>query len=148
MEDAEPEPEFLEEIEATSKEDILEFDLIQNAKEFLGTAYQYGGTSRVGIDCSGLVYSVFLLRNIALPRSSRAMAQIGEKLPLNLVSPGDLLFFETGRKKNVISHVGMIIELVKDRVFFIHSTTSRGVIISSLDEDYWQQHFVMARRIL
>ena len=100
------------------------------------------------MDCSGLLYSVFLLKDIALPRSSRAMAQLGEKLPLSAVSPGDLLFFETGRKKNVISHVGMIVELEEDKIYFIHSTTSRGVIISSLDEKYWQQHFVMARRIL
>ncbi|MGB7785854.1 MAG: C40 family peptidase [Salinimicrobium sp.] len=144
----EPEVTEYEEAEVISEEDSPGFDLIATAKDFIGTAYKYGGTSSAGMDCSGLVYSVFLLKDVVLPHSSRAMAQLGEKLSLDKVSPGDLVFFETGRKKNVISHVGMVVELEEDKIFFIHSTTSRGVIISSLDENYWQQHFVMARRIL
>ncbi|MGB7841899.1 MAG: C40 family peptidase [Salinimicrobium sp.] len=137
-----------EKTEAASEEETdFKYDIIETAKDFLGTAYEYGGTSRAGMDCSGLVYAVFLLRDVALPRASYAMAEMGEELPLSSATPGDLLFFKTGRKKNVISHVGIIVELNRDKIYFIHSTTSRGVIISSLDENYWQQHFVMARRI-
>lgn len=91
-------PNFEKTEVASEEETAFNYDIIETAKDFLGTAYEYGGTSRAGMDCSGLVYSVFLLRDVALPRSSHAMARVGNKLPLSSVIPGDLLFFETGRK--------------------------------------------------
>jgi cell wall-associated NlpC family hydrolase len=121
--------------------------VLQNALEFLGTPYRYGGTSASGMDCSGLVTTVFQKENILLPRSSREMSLTGIRLDLNELKPGDLLFFDTGKKKKAINHVGLVTELTDKKIFFIHSTTSRGVIISSLDEAYWQENFVMARRI-
>lgn len=134
--------EVIEDLEAES------FNIIDHALQFLGTKYKYGGTTPEGMDCSGLIYTCFLQNEIELPRSSRDMAQLGEKLELSDVRTGDLLFFITDRRKKNINHVGLVVELDADNIFFIHSSTSRGVIISALNEDYWRNHFVMARRIL
>lgn len=127
--------------------DLETFNIIDHALQFLGTKYKYGGTTPDGMDCSGLIYTCFLQNNIELPRSSRDMARLGEKLDLPEVRLGDLLFFITDRRKKNINHVGLVVELDPDNIFFIHSSTSRGVIVSTLNENYWRQHFVMARRI-
>ena len=138
--DETPEVEFAAE--------AIELAIIDHALDFLGTVYKYGGTSSAGIDCSGLVYTAFLQKDIPLPRSSRDMAKQGEHLELDEVRIGDLLFFITNKRRKTINHVGLVVELAEDLIYFIHSTTSAGVIISTLNEQYWQEHFVMARRIL
>lgn len=140
-------PDFIE-IEDEAEIAREEYSVIDHALKFLGTKYKYGGTSPEGMDCSGLVYTAFLTQEISLPRSSRDMALLGEELPLDQVKTGDLLFFETDRRKKVINHVGLVVELEGDNIYFIHSSTSRGVIVSALNENYWRNHFVMARRIL
>ena len=134
-------------IEEEPEDDKELFPVIETALSFLGTNYRYGGTTDKGMDCSGLIYTSFLKQDIALPRSSRDMSLLGNRLNLDEVETGDLLFFETDKKKKVINHVGLVVELNAQKIYFIHSTTSRGVIISALDEAYWQEHFVMARRI-
>lgn len=142
-------PEFADLNEETIDDlDEETFSIIDHALQFLGTRYKYGGTSPEGMDCSGLVYTCFLQQNIELPRSSRDMALLGDQLDLTQVKIGDLLFFKTDRRKKNINHVGLVVELDSDNIFFIHSSTSRGVIISALNENYWREHFVMARRIL
>lgn len=129
-------------------EDHRVYNITAFAKDFEGTKYRYGGTTRDGMDCSGLVYTSFLQENIPLPRSSRDMAREGDRLSLVEVNVGDLLFFETDKNKKVINHVGLVVEIQPGHIYFIHSTSSRGVIISSLAEDYWIDHFVMARRVI
>lgn len=124
------------------------YNIISKAKSFEGTRYKYGGTTRRGMDCSGLIYTAFLEEDIAIPRTSRAMSLEGERLYLRDVTPGDLLFFETDKNRKVINHVGLVVEIERNDIYFIHSSTSRGVIISSLSETYWNGAFVMARRIL
>jgi len=123
-------------------------NIIAKAKSFEGTRYKYGGTTKRGMDCSGLIYTGFLEEDIAIPRNSRAMSLEGERLYLKQVGPGDLLFFETNKNKKVINHVGLVVEVERDDIYFIHSSTSRGVIISSLSEPYWTGSLVMARRVL
>ena len=100
------------------------------------------------MDCSGLVYVSFLSENIQLPRVSRYMANEGKMLHVNQINVGDLLFFQTNKNKDVINHVGLVVEIVPGSVNFIHSTTSRGVIVSSLNERYWNNAFVVAKRVL
>ncbi len=138
-------PEFFEETK-DFEEDIIS-KIIKYAKDFLGTGYKYGGTGQDGMDCSGLVHTAFSFENIQLPRTSREMATLGEKLDLEQVINGDLLFFRTDPRKKAINHVGLVLDMAEEGIYFIHSTTSKGVIISSLSEKYWQDHFVMARRI-
>lgn len=134
--------------EETAEESGIIEKIISYALDLQGTKYKYGGNSPEGFDCSGLVYTSFLNENIELPRSSRDMALKGEPLSLHDVNVGDLLFFITDRKRKIINHVGLIVEVVAGNIFFIHSTTSRGVVISSMTEDYWSKHFITARRMI
>jgi cell wall-associated NlpC family hydrolase len=100
------------------------------------------------MDCSGLVYVAFGEQDIALPRISYQMAEEGRPIKLKKVDKGDLLFFSTGKRSNRISHVGLVVAVDGDDIKFIHSTTSRGVIVSSLREGYWNHAFVKATRVL
>lgn len=120
--------------------------IIETALSYTGTRYRMGGTTRQGMDCSGLIYTTFLNHDITLQRSSYLMAREGDDIKLDQVSVGDLLFFVTNRGKR-INHVGLVVQAGKE-IKFIHSSTSRGVIISSLKEGYWSNAFVKAKRIL
>ena len=124
------------------------FTIIQTAKSYRGTPYRYGGTTRAGIDCSALVYHSFYSVGISLPRRSEDQSKLGEKVPLAQVKPGDVLFFATGRKKNEVSHSGIVTEVEKGDVRFIHSSTSLGVTEDFLSSDYWSKAFLFAKRIL
>ena len=99
------------------------------------------------MDCSGLLYVSFLENDVSLPRSSHLMADEGKRIKRSQVQKGDLLFFKTQRGKKKINHVGLVVEVAEDEIKFIHSTTSRGVIVSSLREGYWNYAFVKATRI-
>lgn len=121
--------------------------MINNAMTFIGVPYHGGGTTMAGMDCSGMVTAVFSLFDKKLPRSSWEMAKVGAKVDLKDVRKGDLVFFRTSRR-NGISHVGMVVEVIGDEVKFIHSSTSEGVIISSTKEPYYQRTFVQANRVL
>tara|TARA_R110000787_G_scaffold96415_9_gene199855 strand:+ start:918 stop:1418 length:501 start_codon:yes stop_codon:yes gene_type:complete len=123
-------------------------DIVSYAKTFKGTKYKFGGTTKKGMDCSGLVYTSFKNEGINLPRISRDMATQGSKVSLNKAHKGDLVFFKTNKNRKAINHVGLVLENKKGELFFIHSTTSQGVIITSLEEKYWKSAFVEARRVL
>ncbi|AUS05929.1 C40 family peptidase [Pseudotamlana carrageenivorans] len=122
--------------------------IIDYALKFEGTRYKWGGTTKSGMDCSGLVFESFRTHDILLPRISRDMAKKGTKIPLKKVTQGDLLFFKTGGRRNAINHVGLIVAIRNNDIEFIHATSSKGVIISHLNESYWQNAFEEARRIL
>ena len=108
-----------------------------------GTPYRYGGLSPRGVDCSGFVFLTFRDRfDIALPRSTRAQTKIGNRIDPRDLLPGDLLFFKTGSGENGL-HVG----IYASNNTFIHASTSKGVIRSSLNNVYWQRVFWQARRI-
>ena len=115
---------------------------------FEGTRYKYGGTTKKGMDCSGLVYTAFGKEQVQLPRVSRDMAKRGKRIPLHQVDQGDLVFFQTNKNRKVINHVGLVVRARSGEIQFIHSTTSRGVIVSSLEERYWKGTFVEVRRII
>ena len=133
---------------AAEPEDKKAYKVVRTAKKFEGTRYKYGGTDKKGMDCSGLIYVSFLEEGISMPRTSRAMSLEGKRLYLKEVSVGDLLFFETNKNRKVINHVGLVVEVDDKGIYFIHSSTSKGVIISSLSESYWYNNFVMARRVI
>jgi len=121
--------------------------LINAASENLGADYRSGGTTPEGFDCSGLMFSTFRKFDITLPRSSNDMAKIGRKLENSEIQKGDLIFFRTNGK-SVINHVGMVTEVSDDEIKFIHSSTQKGVIISSTKEAYYGRTFAQANRIL
>lgn len=122
--------------------------IISNAENYLGTPYKYAGNTPAGFDCSGLVCRVFDENNLKLPRRSQDQAKFGNSVDVSGVRPGDLLFFATAGGSN-ISHVGIVHEITNNgEITFIHSSTSKGVIISSLNEAYWNKAFLFARSVL
>ena len=123
-------------------------NIIDYAMKFEGVRYKYGGTDKKGMDCSGLVTTAFSSEHISLPRSSSDMALAGDWVDLKEVQKGDLLFFATSGKGRNISHVALVTHVNQGQVEFIHSSTSAGVIVSSLAERYWYYAFVQARRML
>ena len=121
-------------------------DIVETAKEHLGTKYKYGGTDRHGMDCSGLVYTSFLKNNIKLPRTSLQQSKQGKFIPFSQLAKGDLLFFKTSSSNN-INHVGIMASRNGNHINFIHSSSSKGVIISSTKELYWNKTFAKGKRI-
>jgi cell wall-associated NlpC family hydrolase len=96
------------------------------------------------MDCSGLVFNVYRTFGIALPRTSRAQARFGRKVSRSDLRPGDLIFFDTSGGRGV-SHVG----IYAGRGEFIHaSTRSRRVKFDRLDNRYFKNRYVVARRVL
>lgn len=120
--------------------------VLKEAYNYLGTPYKYGGTSKSGLDCSGLVINAFDAAGIKMPRISRDQANQGKEIRLREVKEGDLVFFNTSGSS--ISHVGIVEKVKNGEVFFIHSSTSKGVIVSSMQETYWNKRFVKATRVL
>jgi len=127
--------------------DYVTEQLVNNLIDNLGVNYSLGGTSKEGFDCSGLLYSTFKKFDIELPRVSSSMADIGQKVNIKNAEKGDLIFFATAGGKR-ITHVGMITEVNDNEVLFVHSSTSAGVIVSSLTESYYHNTFVQINKIL
>jgi len=121
--------------------------VVKTAKTYIGTKYKYGGTTHKGMDCSGLIYVSYQKENIALPRTSYAMSQQGKTISLKQVKKGDLVFFSTGRKRK-INHVGLVTHNTNGTIYFVHASSSKGVIVSSLNEKYYKKRFVKAKQIL
>jgi cell wall-associated NlpC family hydrolase len=123
--------------------------VIKTARSYTGTPYLWGGTSRSGIDCSGLTGRAFQSINVSLPRTADVQAKQGEKIKKEELQPGDLVFFATGKKKRVITHVGIVTEVKgNDNVKFIHASTSLGVMETNLYSEYFIKRFRGARRII
>lgn len=121
--------------------------LLEEADSYIGTPYRFGGMTRNGIDCSAFVLSVFgSTLGMQLPRVAAAQAQEGESIDRSELKKGDLVFFSHSRR---ISHVGIVHDVKENgEVDFIHAATSKGVMISSLDDSYWGPKFRYAKRII
>lgn len=126
-----------------TKEVKIEDQLISNAKTHLGSPYLFGGTSHEGFDCSGFSQVVFKQTGIDIPRTTGEQFEMGTSVKKEDLQKGDLIFFETIRKGP--SHLGIYIGDNK----FIHSSSSKGVAISKLDDPYyWGSRYLGARRVL
>lgn len=122
--------------------------LVNTARTYKGTPYKWGGVDRQGLDCSGLLYCSFNAIGKNIPRTSDAQKSTGKKVKIKNLQPGDLLFFATGKKKRKVTHVGLVTEVKQpDQIYFIHSSTSRGVVESNLFQDYYISRFRLARRL-
>ncbi len=131
-----------------TKKPTLADKVIWTAVTYKGAPYRLGGTTKTGMDCSGLIYTSFKKRDIILPRTSGEMYQKGRLVKLHLVKRGDLLFFKTSRKRAKVNHVGLVTSVKNGDIRFIHATSSKGVLVSSLREKYWKTAFVKAKRVL
>lgn len=117
--------------------------LNEQLRQWEGTPYRNGGLDKNGVDCSGFVYRTFRDRfDMQLPRTTVAQTTLGTKVSRDELMPGDLVFFKTGRGKNGL-HVG----IYDTNDAFIHASTSKGVIRSSLENVYWKRAYWQARRI-
>ena len=123
--------------------------VIQTARSYVGTPYKYGGTTRVGLDCSALLYHAYYSVRINLPRVSEDQSKIGMKVKLKELKPGDMVFFATGKRRNEITHAGIVtVVRSKSDIRFIHASTSLGVTESNLFSPYYIERFKRARRVL
>ncbi|WP_179333486.1 C40 family peptidase [Winogradskyella costae] len=122
--------------------------IVKYAKTFDGTRYKYGGTTKSGMDCSGLIYTSYKKHDVSLPRTTSGLKGTGEWVDLKEVNVGDLVFFATNKNSRNVNHVGIVTNVRTGNVEFIHASTSRGVMISSIAEKYWYFSFVQARRVL
>ncbi len=130
------------------KNSALVSELISDAQKYLGAPYKYAGNTSAGFDCSGLVTKVFNENNLTLPRRSEDQSKTGVEIKIKEAKPGDLVFFATAGGSRV-THVGIVHDIGRDgEIKFIHSSTSKGVIISSLNEKYWNNAYLFARRVL
>ncbi|RNA62362.1 NlpC/P60 family protein [Chryseobacterium nematophagum] len=123
-------------------------DILKDAEKYIGTPYKFGGNTSSGFDCSGFTVKVFQENDYQLPRRSLDQAATGKKIDIKEVKPGDLLFFATAGGSRV-SHVGIVHDIGSNgEIKFIHASTSKGVMISSLNEKYWNKAYLHAQRVL
>jgi cell wall-associated NlpC family hydrolase len=116
--------------------------LIGIAQKMLDIPYRFGGSSLLGIDCSGYVQKVFGLLDVVLPRTAREQFRLGKLVGREDLSIGDLVFFRTYAK--FPSHVGIYLG---DNRFIHASSKDRKVTIDSLDAPYYLKRFIGARRL-
>ncbi|MCL4135017.1 UNVERIFIED_CONTAM: hypothetical protein GTU68_028079 [Idotea baltica] len=103
-----------------------------------------GGLTSKGIDCSGLMVKSFSKAHISLPRASYQQAKEGKSIKRKSIERGDLVFFRQGSR---VDHVGLVISTSKGEIEFIHTSSSRGVMISRLSEAYWTRNYHSTRRL-
>lgn len=109
---------------------------------WLGSGYKYGGCSKTGTDCSCLVKNIYKqVYEIELNRTTNGIYQQVKHISRNNLKEGDILFFKINGK--TISHVGLYIKNDK----FVHASSSRGVVISDLNQDYYKKRFFTGGRI-
>lgn len=109
---------------------------------YLGTPYERGGSGKMGLDCSGLVYVAFRdYDGTRLPLSVDALYRLDDRIGYDELTYGDLLFFRIDDRR--VSHVG--IYLGNGR--FAHSSESRGVVIDDIADEYFATRFAGARRV-
>jgi probable lipoprotein NlpC len=123
-------------------------EVISTARTFMGTPYKYGGTTRAGMDCSALTIHAFESINLSLPRSAEDQSGVGAKIKQKDIQPGDLVFFATGKRRRQVTHVGLVTDVRRNTVKFIHASTSLGVIETDLSQDYYAKRYRLARRII
>jgi len=120
--------------------------VIEAARSYQGVPYLYGGTTRLGLDCSGLLLLSFAEAGVTIPRSSNEQAVWGDPVKPTELRPGDLLFFGPSPGASTITHVGLVTVVDAEGLEFIHASTSLGVIENSFESDYYLSRFIRAVR--
>lgn len=116
--------------------------VINTAFEYIGVPYRYGGTTPKGFDCSGFVQYVYARNGIKLPRTADIQYKSGAAVARGKLRAGDMVFFSTTERG--ASHSGIYLGDNK----FINASSSRGIVICSMSDPYWQKRYWGARRII
>ena len=115
--------------------------MLQFIEEWYGSPYRYGGTSKKGVDCSAFVnFFMSDVYGLAIPRNSKDQYSASKRIKRKNLEEGDLVFFNT---RGGVSHVGVYLSNNK----FVHASTSSGVTINDLDDDYFAKRYVGAGRM-
>lgn len=123
---------------------LHQFDALlrHHAQRWMHTPYRFGGTSEHGVDCSGLIQRVYAdALGVSLPRTTSQQIHAGRRIGPGSAVPGDLVFFEPKGKSR---HAGIVLGQQQ----FLHASSSRGVMISPLNEGYWSHHIAAVRRVV
>lgn len=124
------------------REDGDNEQLYNAIESWIGTPYLYGGTTKQGVDCSAFVgHIVKDVYNICLHRVANDIQQDADIITRDDLQEGDVVFFTNSKGR--VSHVGIYLK----NGLFAHSSTSRGVIVSRLDDGYWSKHFYAGGRL-
>ena len=120
-------------------------EIIKTAQKYLGVPHCMGGTTMKCMDCSGLLVTVFATHDIHLPHNSEEQARYGTIIAgMDELRKGDLVFFIRSYKTNrLVTHSGIYIGDNK----FIHTSSSKGVTITSLNDPWWEEKFIFGTRI-
>lgn len=121
--------------------DDMQRVVLSKSKEFIGTPYCYGGIGTNCFDCSGFVQQIFQMIGLKLPRSAEDQYLYSKLVTQEEAKPADLVFFRNNKK---ISHVGIYV----GNNTFIHSSSSKGVMLQSLDDKYYREHFAGFGRVI
>ncbi len=116
--------------------------IMEEAKKYVGVPYRFGGVTPRGFDCSGFIQYVFNKKGVLLPRAADEQFSTGKKVSVNLLKPGDLVFFTTYDAG--VSHSGLYL----GDGYFISATSSRGVAVTTMKNGYWHDRYVGAKRVL
>ena len=121
-------------------------EIIITAKKYIGVPHCMGGTTRKCMDCSGLLFTVFAEHGVKLPHSSEEQARYGKRISgIDNLRKGDLVFFIRSYKTHdFITHAGIYIGNNQ----FIHTSSKKGVTITSLNDKWWKEKFIFGTRIL
>ena len=115
--------------------------MLEFIEEWYGTPYRYGGSSKKGVDCSAFVnFFMSAVYGLPIPRNSKEQYSASKRIKKKQLEEGDLVFFNT---RGGISHVGVYIANNK----FVHASTSSGVTISDMDDDYFTRRYVGSGRV-
>lgn len=118
--------------------------LYLESAEWIGVPYRGGGDSKRGTDCSGLTYQIYRkVYRTQVPRNTEDLRKESTKVAKRNLREGDLVFFSSSRSRKKVAHVGIYLKKGK----FIHASTSKGVIVSQLSEDYYTRHWISGGRI-
>ena len=126
---------------STPAEEVRNTKMFEFIDDWYGTPYRLGGTTKKGVDCSA--FSQFLFASVYglnIPRTAREQYSLTNRISRTELKEGDLIFFNT---RGSISHVGVYLQNNK----FVHASTSGGVMISDIFDEYWERRFVGVGRL-
>ena len=124
--------------------------VVDAARKQLGTPHILKNPKKKpATDCSGMTCTSYSTVGISLPRTTTGQAEMGKFVSKKNLQKGDLVFFSSKKNNGRISHVGLISRVEEDgSIYFIHTSTSRGVVEDNFYMEHWQENFVTARRVL